>query len=167
MVGHGAGEFGIVTNVDLLVRLRELGVELSEAPPAIGAYASSYRQGDLLFVAGHTSRTPERPAHRGVVGVDVDVEFAAREARGAAINLLAVAHHAVGLQNIEALVHLRGFVRAEPEFDRQPAVIDGASLFFADVFREAPRHARAAVGVASLPGGACVELEAVFAVRAG
>ncbi|WP_110207501.1 RidA family protein [Nocardioides daejeonensis] len=153
--------------MDLLARLRALGVELPKAPPAVGAYASSYRQGDLLFVAGHTSRTVERPAHRGVVGVDVDIEHAAREARGAAINLLAAAHHAVGMQNVEALVHLRGFVRADPEFERQPAVIDGASLFFAEVFRETPRHARAAVGVASLPGGACVELEAVFAVRKG
>ena len=150
---------------EILARLADMGATLPDAPPAVGAYASSYRQGDLLFVAGHTSRTAERPARRGVVGIDVSVEEAAGEARGAAVNLLAAAHHAVGLAEVAALVHLRGFVRADPEFDRQPAVIDGASTLFASVFVDAPRHARAAVGVASLPGGACVELEAIFALR--
>lgn len=103
---------------------------------------------------------------RGVVGADVSVEDAIAQARLAALNLLSVIDGAVGLDAVTALVHLRGYVRAVPEFDAHPGVIDGASTLLLDVFGdECGAHARTAIGVASLPGGACVELELVVSVR--
>lgn len=102
----------------------------------------------------------------GVVGDDVTLEQARAQARYAALNLIAAIDAAVGLQAVTALVHLRGYVRARPDFDAHPAVIDGASEFLIEVFGEdCGAHARTAIGVASLPGGACVELELVAGVR--
>jgi enamine deaminase RidA (YjgF/YER057c/UK114 family) len=101
----------------------------------------------------------------GVVGDDVTVEQARSQARFAALNLIAAIDEAVGLHAVTAIVHLRGYVRATPDFDAHPAVIDGASELLLDVFGEdCGAHARTAIGVASLPGGACVELELVAGV---
>lgn len=100
------------------------------------------------------------------MGADVTVEQARTQARHAALNLVAAIDAAVGLDAVTALVHLRGYVRATSDFDAHPAVIDGASALLLDAFgAQCGAHARTAVGVASLPGGACVELELVATVR--
>jgi enamine deaminase RidA (YjgF/YER057c/UK114 family) len=113
-------------------------------------------------VSGTTGRVGSTPALRGVVGADVTLEQAQDQARTAALNLLAAIDAAVGLDAVTALVHLRGYVRATTEFDAHPAVVDGASKLLLEVFGEqVGAHARTAIGVASLPGGACVELELV------
>ncbi|OMC35930.1 translation initiation inhibitor [Mycobacterium sp. GA-1841] len=147
-------------------RLAELGIDLPAPAQPKGSYFPSRRCGDQLWISGTTARRPEDPGAVGVVGADVTAEQATVQARLAALNLVAALDAAVGLDAVTALVHLRGFVRATSEFDAHPGVIDGASTLLLDVFgEECGVHARTAIGVASLPGGACVELELVAAVR--
>ncbi|WP_458315541.1 RidA family protein [Mycolicibacterium brisbanense] len=147
-------------------RLAALGFEMPSPPKPKGAYFPSRRCGDQLWISGSTARRPADPGAVGVVGDDVTLEQARVQARYAALNLIAAIDAAVGLQAVTALVHLRGYVRARPDFDAHPAVIDGASEFLIEVFGEdCGAHARTAIGVASLPGGACVELELVAGVR--
>ncbi|KUI26875.1 RidA family protein [Mycobacterium sp. GA-2829] len=146
-------------------RLAGLGLDLPAPPPPKGAYQPYRWCGDQLWVSGATARRPDAPALRGVVGVDVTVEQAAEQARLAALNLLAAVDAAAGLDAVRGFVHLRGYVRGAAEFDTHPAVIDGASRLLHEVFGdERGAHARTAIGVASLPGGACVELELVAAI---
>jgi enamine deaminase RidA (YjgF/YER057c/UK114 family) len=144
-------------------RLHRLGFELSPPLPPKGRYAAARRAGPLLFVSGHTGRTADAPALAGVVGADVTVEEAQESARRAAVNLLSVVEHTVGLADV-SLVHLRGFVRASTDFTEHPRVVDAASELLSEVLADERMHARAALGVSSLPGGAVVELEAVFEV---
>jgi enamine deaminase RidA (YjgF/YER057c/UK114 family) len=144
-------------------RLRRLGFELSSPLPAKGRYAAVRRCGSLLFVSGHTGRS-DGPALAGVVGADVDIESARDSARLAAVNLLSAVEHAVGLESV-SVVQLRGYVRADAAFTEHPRVIDAASELLGEALSDGVPHARAAIGVASLPGGAVVELEAVFEVR--
>jgi enamine deaminase RidA (YjgF/YER057c/UK114 family) len=151
-----------VTVVD---RLGELGLTVPAPAPPKGAYFPSRRCGDLLWVSGATARRDREPALRGVVGADVSVDAAREQARLAALNLLGAVDAAVGLDAVGAVVQLRGYVRAVPEFDSHPAVVDGASRLLLDVFGErVGAHARTAIGVASLPGGACVELDLVVSL---
>jgi enamine deaminase RidA (YjgF/YER057c/UK114 family) len=147
------------------LRLARLGLSVPEAATPKGAYFPSRLCANQLWVSGTTARRPDRAGLSGVVGTDVSVEQAQEQARLAAVNLIAAIEAAVGVDNVNALVHLRGYVRAAGDFDDHPAVIDGASRLLLDVFGErCGAHARTAVGVASLPGGACVELELVAAV---
>jgi enamine deaminase RidA (YjgF/YER057c/UK114 family) len=146
--------------------LAALGSELPEPPPPKGAYLPFRWCGDQLWVSGATARRPGVPSLRGVVGAEVTVDQAAEQARLAALNLLGAVEAAAGLDAVRGLVHLRGYVRGTSEFDAHPAVIDGASQLMIDVFGPGRgAHARTAVGVASLPGGACVELELVADVE--
>jgi enamine deaminase RidA (YjgF/YER057c/UK114 family) len=146
-------------------RLRELGLVIPAPASPKGAYFPSRRCGDQLWVSGATARSGETPALRGVVGADVTVDVAREQARLAALNLLGAVDAAVGLDAVGAVVQLRGYVRAVSEFDTHPSVIDGASRLLLDVFGEdVGAHARTAIGVASLPGGACVELDLVVSL---
>ncbi|MGB3355177.1 MAG: RidA family protein [Mycobacterium sp.] len=146
-------------------RLLELGMVVPAPPAPKGAYFPSRRCGDQLWLSGATARREGVPALRGVVGEDVDAEQAAEQAGLAALNLLGAIDAAVGLDTVAAVVQLRGYVRAVPDFDTHPAVIDGASRVLLGAFgSEVGAHARTAIGVASLPGGACVELDLVVSV---
>ena len=143
-------------------RLGQLGLVIPAPAAPKGAYFPSRRCGDQLWVSGATARSGQTAALRGVVGADVTVDVAREQARLAALNLLGAVDAAVGLDAVGAVVQLRGYVRAVPEFDTHPAVIDGASRLLLEVFGESVgAHARTAIGVASLPGGACVELDLV------
>jgi enamine deaminase RidA (YjgF/YER057c/UK114 family) len=144
-------------------RLRRLGFDVVPPLPPKGAYAAARRSGSLLFVSGHTGRTADAPALAGVVGDGVSVEEARQSARLAAVNLLSVVAHTIGLTGV-SLLQLRGYVRADGGFTDHPSVIDAASQLLAEILADGQMHARAAIGVASLPGGAVVELEAVFEV---
>jgi enamine deaminase RidA (YjgF/YER057c/UK114 family) len=146
-------------------RLGELGLEIPPSPMPKGAYFPSRRCGDEVWVSGATARSASEPALRGVVGEDVSIDVAREQAGIAALNLLGAIDAAVGLDAVSAIVALRGYVRATEEFDAHPLVIDGASRILLDVFGEdVGAHARTAIGVASLPGGACVELDVVVSV---
>jgi enamine deaminase RidA (YjgF/YER057c/UK114 family) len=146
-------------------RLARLGLTVPAAATPKGAYFPSRLCGDQLWVSGATARRPDRPALAGVVAAELSVEQAQAQARLAALNLIGAIDAAVGVDNVSALVHLRGYVRADPDFESHPTVIDGASRLLLDVFGDqCGAHARTAIGVASLPGRACVELELVAAV---
>jgi enamine deaminase RidA (YjgF/YER057c/UK114 family) len=146
-------------------RAARLGIELPPPARALGAYTPVRVEGRQAWVSGHTARRPDGGRVNGVVGEDVDVATARDEARTAAINLLAALESTVGLDSVAGVLHLRGYVRAASGFTEHPRVLDGASGVLHEVFGTGGAHARTAVGVASLPGGACVEVEAVFTLR--
>jgi enamine deaminase RidA (YjgF/YER057c/UK114 family) len=148
-------------------RLAELELDLPELPVPSGAYALGVSTGGLLYVSGQTWKRGGAQALVGRVGAEVTVDDAVEGARHAALACIAEAAAALSdLERVERVVRVGGFVRSAPGFDRQPAVIDGASKLFLEIFGPgAGSHARTSVGVAELPGGAAVEIDAIFVVR--
>ena len=148
-------------------RLAVAGLELPAPLATKGRYAAVRHLGTQAWVAGHTGRTADGPLHVGVVGDDVSVEQAREEARSAALNVLAALDGAGLLECVSGVVLLRGLVRARTDFTDHPLVVDAASEVMLAAFGdEVGTHARTALGVASLPGGAPVELEVVVEVAA-
>lgn len=142
-------------------RLAELGLTLPPLRPKAGNYVGWRRVGDLLFLAGQGA-----DGWTGRVGADLDLDRARAAARACGLNLLAQTHAALGsLAAIEVIVKVTGFVACTPEFTQLPLVIDGASELLIDVFGDAGRHARSAIGVQQLPMGFAVEIEMIVAVR--
>ena len=147
-------------------RLRELNLILPEAGRPVANFVPCVQAGSLLFVSGQITTWNGQLRHVGQVGAQVSLDEARAGAQLCALNLLAQVKDFLGnLDRVERVVEVRGFVNAAPGFTQQPAVVNGASDLFVDVFVEAGRHARFAVGVASLPAGAAVEVAATFAVR--
>lgn len=144
-------------------RLEELGLALPEPPKPVAAYVPAVRSGNLVFVSGQGpfgSRVSS-----GKVGADVSVEDAQEAARDTCLNGLAVVKALVGdLSKVTRVVKLTVYVCSAPGFTQQPLVANGASELLQELFGEAGRHARAAVGVAELPFGIPVEIEFVFEV---
>src|SRR5882757_8904153 len=145
-------------------RLRDLGIELPEVATPAGAYLPAVRSGSLVFTAGQLPVVAGQLVGTGKVGVDVTAGEAAGLARTCALNALAAVHSLVGIDAVQRVVKVTGFVASGPGFVDQPAVIDGASSLFGEVFGEAGAHARSAVGVAELPKNAPVEIEIVVEV---
>jgi enamine deaminase RidA (YjgF/YER057c/UK114 family) len=146
-------------------RLQQLGLSLPPLPKPIGTYVPAVLEGNLLFLSGQGPREADGSFHSGKVGADVSVERAREHARLVGLNLLAAMHAELGdLGRVRRVVKLLGMVNATPEFGEQPAVINGCSDLFLEVFGDAGRHARSAVGFVSLPRGITVEIEAVVAV---
>lgn len=153
-----------MTNID--ARLAELGISLPEAAAPIASYVPTVEHGGLLHISG---QLPFRDGQvmTGRLETDDDVEFGAHAARQCGIMLLAQIKHALGsLDRVERIIKLGAFVASAPDFTAQPRVANGASELMAEVFGEAGRHARSAMGVSALPLGAAVEVDAVVAVRA-
>jgi enamine deaminase RidA (YjgF/YER057c/UK114 family) len=116
-------------------------------------------------VGGHFGTRPDGSIWTGKVGAGVTADEAHAAARSAAVNLLATVRNELGsLDHVRQFVHVYGVVNSEPSFVGQTAVVDAASKVFVDVFGDAGRHARLAVGVASLPGDLVLEIEAVIEV---
>ncbi len=148
-----------------LERIAALGIELPLAPKPAGSYQPTQRTGSLLFTAGQLPLVNGKLEVTGKVGAEVSAEDGHAYARQCAINVLGAVHAAVGLDNVAAVVKVVGFVASAEGFTGQPSVINGASDLFVEVFGDAGRHARSAVGVAELPFGAPVEVEAVLELR--
>ncbi len=147
-------------------QLRELGITLPTPPSPVAAYVPSVRTGNLLFVSGQIPLNDGMLMAVGIVGSEVEIELAIACARQCAINALAVAGQAAGsIDRVKRVVRVGVFVACEPGFRQQPKVANGASELFQQVFGEAGRHARAAVGCSDLPLGAPVEVEATFEVE--
>ena len=145
--------------------LRHESITLPAPPEPIGAYEPAVRSGDLLYLSGHIAPTSD-PRFRGRVGEGVDLDTAQQAAEFVGRQLLStVKLHAGSLDHVVRPVKLTGFVACGPAFTDHPAVIDAASRVMVKVFGAAGRAARAAVGVASLPKGTCVEIEAVFELK--
>lgn len=143
-------------------RLAALGITLPAPPAAVAAYVPCVTAGGWMWVSGQVPIRDGGLPRLGLVGRDISVEEGAEEARFAALNAIAQLKAAAGsLDRIERIVKLTVFVASSPGFHAQPTVANGASQLFIDVFGEAGRHARSAVGVAELPLGAPVEVEAV------
>jgi enamine deaminase RidA (YjgF/YER057c/UK114 family) len=151
---------------DPYVRLAELGLELPPVTPPVAAYVPAVQTGNHVYVSGQVPVADGKLLATGKVGAEVNSEEAATLARRCALNALAAVDALVGLNTVVRVVKVVGFVASAPGFTGQPVVINGASELFGEVFGEAGRHARSAVGVAELPLGAPVEVEAIFEVRA-
>jgi enamine deaminase RidA (YjgF/YER057c/UK114 family) len=146
-------------------RLRQLGVDLPAPAAPVAAYVPTVRTGNLVYVSGQVPTVEGRPTHLGHLGADVDLEAGRAAARTCAINVIAALKAELGeLSQVRRIVKLTGFVASTPDFTDEPKVVNAASELFGEVFGDAGRHARAAVGVAALPLGVPVELEAIVEV---
>jgi enamine deaminase RidA (YjgF/YER057c/UK114 family) len=150
----------------IAARLKELALALPDAPAPVANYVPAVRAGSLLHVSGQIPLEGGKPQFIGKLGREFGVEQGQQAARLCALNVLAQAHAALGgdLDRVVRCVRVGGFVNCTPEFTDQPQVVNGASDLFVAVLGDAGRHARAAVGCASLPRGVAVEVEAVFEV---
>jgi enamine deaminase RidA (YjgF/YER057c/UK114 family) len=146
-------------------RLAELGISLPQPNPPVANYVPYVRLGDLIHISGQVS-VDAAGGIKGVVGEDVDAETARRAARLCAINLIAQMKAACEghLGRVKRVIKLGGFVQAGPDFFDIPQVLNGASDLMVEVFGDAGRHARSAVGVYRLPLNFAVEVDAVVAV---
>jgi enamine deaminase RidA (YjgF/YER057c/UK114 family) len=147
-------------------RLAELGLGLPAMPVPAGSYVPATRAGTLVFTAGQLPFVHGRLELTGKVGADVSAEQAYRLARVCALNGLAAVDDLVGLDRVVRVIRVGGFVASAADFIGQPRVINGASELLAEVFGEAGRHARAAVGVAVLPLDSPVEVELIVEIDA-
>ena len=146
-------------------RLRRLGLSLPPVFRPAGSYRSAVRTGNLLFLAGHISFRDDGSVALGRLGQDLDVDAGRAAARGAARSLLATIREELGsLDRVVRIVRLYGVVNSTPEFTQHTPVIDAASDLLVEVFGEAGRHARLAVGVSSLPANLCLEIDAIVEV---
>ena len=148
-------------------RLQDAGVTLPPAPKPVAAYVPSVRAGDLVFVSGQIPLSEGVLTAEGPVPSKVTPHDAASAARLCVINAMAVLADAVDgdLDRVRRIVRLGVFVASDPGFHGQPQVANGASELLLEVFGEAGRHARAAVGSVGLPLGATVEVEMVAQIR--
>jgi enamine deaminase RidA (YjgF/YER057c/UK114 family) len=148
----------------ILNRLEELGLTLPAAPNPVAAYVNAVRTGNLVFVSGGLPIDGERRV-TGKVGADIGVEEAKEAARMVVLNRLAVLLAELGnLDKITRIVALNGFVSCTPDFTGHPQVMNGASELLVEIFGEAGKHSRTAVGVPSLPFDVSVELNLVVEV---
>ncbi len=146
-------------------KLRELGIELPKAPAPLGAYIPAVRAGNLVFLSGILPLIQGKLPRQGRVGEDISLDEAREDAKTAAINALAVLKSYIGsLDKVKRCIKITGYVASAPDFTEQPKVLNAASDLMFEIFGEAGRHARAAVGVNVLPLNSPVELEFIFEV---
>lgn len=146
-------------------RLTELGITLPDVRPPAGAYVPAVRSGNLVFLSGAGPIAAGRIV-TGKVGTDISQDEAVEAARLVGLQLLAALRWELGtLDKVTRVVKVLGMVNCAPGFNNTPAVIDGCSTLFLDVFGDAGKHARSAVGQAELPFDISVEIEAVVEVR--
>jgi enamine deaminase RidA (YjgF/YER057c/UK114 family) len=147
-------------------RLASLGITLPAAPPPVATYVNAVRTGNLVFLSGKGPLPEEGRLPTGRVGVELTVEEGYRLARSTGLALLAALRAELGsLDRVRRIVKVLGLVAAPPEFGDHPKVINGCSDLLVQVFGEAGRHARSAVGVSSLPFVTPVEIEMIAEVE--
>ena len=150
---------------DIEARLRALKIELPAPAKPAANYVPGVVSGDLLFLSGQGPRAADGTFQCGKVGSDVSLDEAYARARLVGLGLLATARQQLGsLERIRRIVKVLGLVNAVPNFTQHPAVINGCSDLFVEVFGDTGRHARSAIGVASLPLNISVEIEAIFEI---
>ncbi|MCS6877862.1 MAG: RidA family protein [Geminicoccaceae bacterium] len=146
-------------------RLAEKGIVLPPVSAPVANYVNAVRTGNLLFLSGKGPSFPDGTQGKGKLGADLSTEEGYRHARQVGLNLIAVLRAELGdLDRVARIVKVLGMVNATPDFTDHPKVINGCSDLFVEVFGERGRHARSAVGVASLPGGISVEIECIVEV---
>ena len=143
-----------------------MGITLPPAPKPVATYIPAVRAGDLLFLSGTGPFRDGRIAFAGKLGRDLTVEQGADAARLTLLNALAMVRQEIGtLDRVVRIVRLTGHVASAEGFTQQPAVINGASDLLVQIFGEAGRHARLALGAAELPLNMCIEIELILQVR--
>lgn len=150
-----------MTNVEL--KLKEMGYAIPEPGEPVGSFCASVQIGDIIYVSGHTSNLKDVAQYFGKLGKTITTEEAYKGAEIAALRCIGALNKAADLDYLK-IVKVTGFVNSAEDFTAHPTVINGASNLFEHVFGEKGRHARCAIGVASLPGNACVEVELIAQV---
>jgi len=147
-------------------RFRELDLSLPELPPAAGAYVPAVRSGNLIFCSGQGPYKDGKFPYIGRIGETLSLEDGYQAARIAALNCLAEICSLIGsINNIVRIVQVRGFVNSAATFTDQPKVVNGASELLIDIFGDAGKHARCALGTSVLPMNIPVEIEMVAEVK--
>ena len=156
---------GIDSNYNPEERLRELNITLPTPPQPVANYVNGVRAGNLIFLAGKGPKYPDGRELTGKLGGNITIDQGYEGARQTAINQLSVLKEMLGdLNKVKRIVKVLGLVNSSPNFIDQPKVVNGFSDLMVDVFGEKGKHARAAVGVNSLPRGQAVEIELVVEV---
>ena len=156
---------GIDSNYNPEERLRELNITLPTPPQPVANYVNGVRAGNLIFLAGKGPKYPDGRELTGKLGGNITINQGYEGARQTAINQLSVLKEMLGdLNKVKRIVKVLGLVNSSPNFIDQPKVVNGFSDLMVDVFGEKGKHARAAVGVNSLPRGQAVEIELVVEV---
>lgn len=151
---------------DVEAKLKELGITLPDVPPPVANYVNAVRTGNLVFMAGKGPNRPEGGYITGKLGQDLKVEEGYEAARLAAIIQLAALKAEIGdLNKVKRIVKVLGMVNAAPDFTDHPEVINGFSDLMVEVFGDKGKHARAAVGMGSLPRNIAVEIEMIVEVE--
>jgi enamine deaminase RidA (YjgF/YER057c/UK114 family) len=146
--------------------LKKLGIELPPPPTPAGTYVGAVRSGNLVFLAGAGPTRPDGSRISGKVPSQIDIPGAQAAARLTGLNLLANLRREIGsLDRVKRIVKVFGMVNADPGFENHPTVINGFSDLMVEVFGEAGRHARSAVGLGSLPFQIAVEIEMIVEVE--
>jgi len=149
------------------LRLKKLGIVLPKALQPVANYAPYVRHGDLLYISGQGPCRADGTYPEGIVGYDINLETAREHARLTGINILANVRDAIGgdWSQIQRIVKVFGMVRAAPDFNDHPQVINGFSDLMVEVLGDRGRHARSAVGMGSLPNKMTVEIEVLVAIK--
>lgn len=148
-------------------RLAELKLELPPAPKPVGVYKPLVIAGQMAYVSGHGPLKPDKSLITGRVGADLDLEKGKAAARQVGLAILATLRAELGsLDRVRRVIKVLGMVNCTPDFGQHPAVINGCSELFAEVFGpDAGIGSRSAVGMGSLPGNIAVEIEAIFEIQ--
>jgi enamine deaminase RidA (YjgF/YER057c/UK114 family) len=146
--------------VDIYQKLKELNISIPQLQPPAGSYIPGIISGNLVFVSGQTPTEQGELAFKGKVGRELNIQEGYEAAKLACLNCLAELKYVVGdLNRIKRVVKINGYVNATSDFGNEPQVVNGASDLVIAIWGENGQHARAAIGVADLPGGAPVEIE--------
>jgi enamine deaminase RidA (YjgF/YER057c/UK114 family) len=147
-------------------RLKELGITLPSPPKPVGNYVGGVQVGTLLFMSGCGPRKPDNTSITGKVGSDLSTEQAYNAARLVGLNMLANVRALIGsLDRVKRVVKVLGMVNADPDFKEHPKVINGFSDLMVEIFGDAGRGGRSAVGMGSLPSQIAVEVEMILELR--
>jgi len=152
-------------SLDAEAKLKELGITLPQPPKPVANYVNAVRTGNLIFLAGKGPKRADGSEITGKLGREISIQEGYEAARLTAINQLSVLKAELGdLNKVKRIVKVLGMVNSDPSFVEQPKVINGFSDMMVAVFGDRGRHARAAVGIASLPRGQAVEIEMIVEV---
>jgi enamine deaminase RidA (YjgF/YER057c/UK114 family) len=147
-------------------RIQELALDLPSAPKPVATYLTAVRHGDLLYVSGHGPYKSDGTLILGRLGQDLEVPAGQAAARQTGLAILATLRSHLGsLDKVVRLIKVLGMVNSTPDFDDHPLVINGFSDLMVEVFGEGGKAARSAIGLAALPKGIAVEIEAIFQVK--
>lgn len=148
------------------IKIEGLGLKLPDAPKPVAAYIPAKQSGNLVFTAGQLPMVNGELVSKGLLGQDVEIDEANKAARICTLNALAAIKGVIGdLDRIKQIIRVVGYVASVPTFTQQPAVVNGASELLLEIFGEAGKHARSAVGMAVLPLNASIEIELTVEVE--